>query len=134
MSWFRTICVALTISLMATGAVRADVKLPAIIGDNMLLQQGHDLPFWGWAEAGEQVSVNVAGKITMATTGADGRWFMRCPAVSKFGPVEVVVAGKNTITLKNAVVGDVRRSKPSMSRISSERLCRSSHFIRTMRH
>ncbi|HEY4260436.1 MAG TPA: sialate O-acetylesterase, partial [Schlesneria sp.] len=81
MSWFRTICVALTVSLMATGAARADVKLPAIIGDNVMLQQGHDLPFWGWAEAGEQVSVTVAGKTTMAVAGADGRWSLRCPAV-----------------------------------------------------
>jgi sialate O-acetylesterase len=107
MCWFRTICVALTVSLMATCATQADVKLPAIIGDNMMLQQGHDLPFWGWAEAAEQVSVTVAGKTTMAVAGADGRWSLRCPAVSKFGPVEVVVAGKNTIALKNAVVGDV---------------------------
>ncbi len=107
MSWFRTICVALTVSLMATCAAQADVKLPAIISDNMMLQQGHDLPFWGWAEAGEQVSVTVAGKTTMAVAGPDGRWSLRCPAVSKFGPVEVAVAGKNTITLKNAVVGDV---------------------------
>jgi sialate O-acetylesterase len=107
MPWFRTICVALTVSLVATCIARADVKLPAIIGDNMMLQQGHDLPFWGWAEAGEQVSVTLAGKTTMAVAGADGRWSLRCPAISKFGPVEVVVAGKNTITLKNAVVGDV---------------------------
>lgn len=107
MRWFSTICVALSVSLMAIGVARADIKLPAIIGDNMVLQQGHDLPFWGWAEAGEQVSVTIAGKVTMATAGADGRWSMRCPVVSKLGPVDVVVAGKNSIAIKNAIVGDV---------------------------
>lgn len=107
MCWFRTLCVALAVCLTATDAVRADVKLPAIFGDHMMLQQGHELPFWGTAEPGEQISVTVAGKTVMTNAGADGRWSVRCPAVAKFGAVDVVVAGKNTIMLKDVLVGDV---------------------------
>jgi len=103
----RTISLTVLALFAANSVGHADVKLPAIIGDNMVLQQGYELPFWGWAEAGEQVTVTVGGKPVMATAGADGRWALRAPAVSKLGPVEVVVAGKNSITLKNVIVGDV---------------------------
>ncbi len=103
----RTFVLAAFISASADSIASADVKLPAVIGDNMVLQQGSELPFWGWAEPGEGVTVTVAGKTATATTAADGRWLVRVPAVTKSGVVEVVVAGKNSITLKNVLVGDV---------------------------
>ncbi len=107
MSSLRAFCLAVVVSLAADGIAWADVKLPAVIGDHMVLQQGHELPFWGWAEPAEQISVTVAGKMVTATTAADGRWSLRHPAVTKFGPVEVTVSGKNTIVLKDVLVGDV---------------------------
>lgn len=103
----RTFCLAVVVLLAGDGVARADVKLPAVISDHMVLQQGHELPIWGWAEAGEQVSVTIAGKTVMATAGADGRWSVRCPAITRFGVVEVVIAGKNSIALKDVLVGDV---------------------------
>ena len=106
MSWLRPFCLAVSLAFAADVA-RADVKLPAVIGDHMVLQQGIELPFWGWAESGEQVSVTVAGKMTTTTANADGRWSLRHPPVYKFGPVDVSVIGKNAIVLKNAIVGDV---------------------------
>ena len=93
--------------ILASGVARADVKLPAIFGDNMVLQQGLELPFWGWAEQGEAVTVTIAGKTVMATAAADGRWALRHPAITRFGPVDVTVAGKNSIVLKNVLLGDV---------------------------
>ena len=103
----RTFLLAAFVTLIAEGVSRADVKLPAVIGDHMVLQQGLELPFWGWAEPGEAVTVTVAGKPAMATTAADGRWMVRHPAVTKSGVVEVIIAGKNSITLKDVLVGDV---------------------------
>jgi sialate O-acetylesterase len=97
-----------TLAILAAAIdVRADVKLPSVISDHMVLQQGYELPFWGWAEPGEQVSVTVGGKSQTAATAGDGRWLVRVPAISKYGPVEVSIAGKNTITLKDVLVGDV---------------------------
>ncbi len=103
----RTFCLVVVAALAAEGVARADIKLPSVIGDHMVLQYGHELPFWGWAEPGEQVSVTVASKTLMATAVADGRWFIRHPAVTKFGTIEVTIAGKNSITLKDVLVGDV---------------------------
>lgn len=105
MTWLRSVCLAVMIAL-ATEVARAEVKLPAVIGDYMVLQQGMELPFWGWAEPGEQVSVTVAGKVIATTAAADGRWSLRHHSLSKFGPVDVLVSGKNVLTLKNVVVGD----------------------------
>lgn len=94
----------------------ADVTLPAVIGDHMVLQLGRDIPFWGWAEASEEVTVTILPKETVdgkgaesATTmaGADGRWFLKLPARTKPGAVEVKIAGKNAVVLTDVLVGDV---------------------------
>ena len=50
---------------------RAELKLPAIIGDNMVLQQGQPVPIWGWAEKHEQIIVQVAGQSHSTTAGND---------------------------------------------------------------
>ncbi|MBS0206263.1 MAG: sialate O-acetylesterase [Planctomycetes bacterium] len=102
-----TLVLAALVTLVAEGVSRADVKLPAVFGDHMVLQQGHELPFWGWAEPGELVTVTVAGKPVMATAAADGRWSLRHPAVARFGLVDVTIVGKNSVTLKDVLVGDV---------------------------
>lgn len=104
---FRTFCLAVFLSHFAVGVLRADVKLPAVISDHMVIQQGQEFPVWGSAEPGEQINVTIAGKAMSTTAAADGRWSLRSPAVTKFGPVEMTVAGKNTIVLKNVLVGDV---------------------------
>ena len=106
MNWFCACCWTVLIVLAAPVA-RADVKLPAVIGDYMVLQQGIELPFWGWAEPGEQVSVSLAGKMLTTAAAADGRWVIHHLAIHKFGPVEVSIIGKNTIILKNVIVGEV---------------------------
>ena len=52
----------------------AAVKLPAVIGDNMVLQRGQPVPIWGWADKGEEVTVTVAGQKHVTKAGDDGRW------------------------------------------------------------
>ena len=47
-----------------SGTVSAAVKLPAVIGSDMVLQQGASLPIWGWADKGESVTVSIAGQIS----------------------------------------------------------------------
>ncbi|QDU78549.1 hypothetical protein Pla110_02530 [Polystyrenella longa] len=84
----------------------ADVKLPSIIGDNMVLQQGKELPFWGWADAGEKVTVTVGEKSASTTAGDDGKWMVKVPAVDAFGPIAVTVAGNNSIEVQNVLVGN----------------------------
>src|ERR1700759_4159225 len=101
----RVFC-ALALLFVAT-ALRADVKLPAIIGDNMALQQGIPVPIWGWADPGEEVTVTFNGQSKTAKAGDDKKWMVKLDALKAGGPLEMTVKGKNSITLKNVLVGEV---------------------------
>ena len=85
----------------------ADMRLPAIIGDNMVLQQGMKLPIWGWADPGETVTVMVDGQKKQAEADTSGRWMVRLDPIKAGGPLQMTVSGKNTTTLQNILVGEV---------------------------
>jgi sialate O-acetylesterase len=88
--------------------LRADVKMPAIFGDHMVLQQEATLPVWGKADAGEKVTVTVGGQTASATAGSDGKWLVKLPALpAGTAPLTVTVAGKNTLTFSDVLLGDV---------------------------
>ena len=92
----------------APAVVRADVKLPAVLSDSMVLQQGQPVPVWGWADQGEQVTVTFAGQTQKATAGDDGKWMVKLqPLTASDQPAELTVAGKNTLTRKDILVGEV---------------------------
>jgi len=97
----------LAVLLLLAPVAAADVRLPRIFGDHMVLQSGRELPVWGWAAAGEKVTVAVAGKTAEATAGGNGKWKATLPALKPGGPFEMTVKGKNTITFKDVVVGEV---------------------------
>ena len=101
--------VSLVLLSVSTGAVLADVKLPAVIGDNMVLQQGRQVPIWGWAEPGEEVTVSVSW-LSMewtVTTDKQGRWMFKVTSPKVGGPYEMTIRGKNVIAIKNILVGEV---------------------------
>jgi sialate O-acetylesterase len=87
--------------------VRADVRVPSVIGDNMVLQQGRKARVWGWAEPGERVTVTFRGRKSRATADYQGRWQTFVGPFKAGGPFELTVAGKNTLTFKNVLVGEV---------------------------
>lgn len=96
----------LLLALLGTPAF-ADVKLPAIISDNMVLQQETPAGVWGWADAGEKVTVKFAGKSAEAVADTTGKWKVKLEGLVAGEPGEMTIAGKNTITLKNVVAGEV---------------------------
>jgi len=87
--------------------VRADVKLPAIFSDHMVLQQDEDCAVWGWADPGEEVTVTIAGKSKSTKAGKDGKWLLKLPELKAGGPHTLVVKGKNTISVQDVLVGEV---------------------------
>jgi len=88
------------------GAARADVKLPGLFSDNMVLQQGMKAPVWGWADEGEEVKVSFRGQ-TLSAKAKNGKWMVKLAALKAGGPDVLVVEGKNRIELKNVLVGEV---------------------------
>lgn len=98
---------ALLVAFLVSSSCLADVKLPAVFSDHMVLQQGIDLPFWGTAEPGEDVTVSVNGKSATTKANDKGQWSVKAPAVQEFGPATVEVAGKNAIEYQDVLIGDV---------------------------
>jgi sialate O-acetylesterase len=84
----------------------AAVKPHALIGDNMVLQQGMKVSIWGTADAGEKVTVRFQEQ-EAATAAKDGKWLVHLENLKPGGPYEMTIAGTNTITLKNILVGEV---------------------------
>ena len=105
----RTMCcfAATALLLLPAGLVRADVRLPKIFGDHMVLQQKADAAVWGWADAGEEVTVSLGEAKATAKAGADGKWQVKLATPAAGGPHELVVKGKNEIRLADVLVGEV---------------------------
>jgi len=93
--------------LAAGSAALAGVKLPAIIGDNMVLQQGMPVPIWGSADPGELITVSIGDQKATATASDKGEWSVKLKSMRAGGPFEMTISGKNSITLKNIMVGEV---------------------------
>jgi sialate O-acetylesterase len=90
------------------GAGWADVRVPAIIGEHMMLQAGTNTPLYGWAEPGEAVTVTVGESTAATTTGTDGKWkVIFTDLKASATPVRVSIVGKNTITFEDVLIGDV---------------------------
>jgi sialate O-acetylesterase len=88
--------------------LRADVTLPAIFGDHMVLQEGIKLPVWGTAAPNEPVKVTVGNETASTTAGADGTWRVDLPSLPQSSaPLTLTVNGKNTVTFTDVLVGDV---------------------------
>ncbi len=93
--------------LMGAAIAAAVVKLPALISDNMILQQGRHAAIWGTADAGEQVTVTLGEQKQTTTADSAGNWKVELALLAKGGPFEMTVAGKNTVTVHNVLVGEV---------------------------
>jgi sialate O-acetylesterase len=88
-------------------AVHAEVHVPSIIGDNMVVQQGLKVRLWGTARPGERVTVTFASSKASATADAQGRWQALIGPFKAGGPFVLTIAGSNTLTFKNVLVGEV---------------------------
>lgn len=85
----------------------AKVQLPALIGDNMVLQRDQELNIWGWAAVGEKVSVSFLDEVRTTITDASGKWKVRLPALPAGGPHQMTITGENSIVLQQVMLGDV---------------------------
>ncbi|MBN1589524.1 MAG: 9-O-acetylesterase [Pirellulales bacterium] len=101
--------VFLALVCLSVSAAWAEIKLPALVGSNMVLQCDMPVPVWGWAEPGETVTVRFAGQSVEATAGADGRWQATLAKLKTGKPAPMVIEGSKSgkVVLKNVLVGEV---------------------------
>src|ERR1044072_164783 len=107
MSGPTTNFVRLVLLLVFAGTVRAEVRLPAILSDNLVLQQATKVRIWGNARAGERVTVTFQNKAAETVTDAQGRWQVFIGPLKRGGPSDLTVKGDNTLTIRNVLVGEV---------------------------
>lgn len=88
--------------------LHADVKLPAILGSHMVLQQGMPVPIWGWADPGEKITAHFDAQTVAGVADAKGSWRVTLQPLKADGkPHQLIVAGKNTVTLEDILIGEV---------------------------
>jgi len=89
-------------------ASQADVRLPALISDHMLLQRQSPARIFGWADPGEQVTVQFKGQTVSATANEKGRWHVwLAPMEASADGADLKISGKNSITVSDVLVGEV---------------------------
>ncbi len=84
--------------------IRAEVRLPRLISDGMILQRNTEIKIWGWASAGEKIGVKFNGQTYFTTASDEGKWEVLLPSHSAGGPYEMVI---NEISIKDILIGDV---------------------------
>ena len=97
------------INVLFTETIIAEVKLPSIFGNNMVLQQQTDVAFWGKASAGANVTVKTSwnNKSYSARADNNGSWKLKVSTPAAGGPFNVTISDGKPVTLKNVMIGEV---------------------------
>ncbi len=85
----------------------AQIKLPQLIRDSMILQRDAPVKIWGWASAEENISIRFNNKLYKTKTEPNGQWQLMLPATKAGGPYTIDISGSNKISLKEILFGDV---------------------------
>ncbi len=104
----KSLRLPILIGLACFTALRAELKLPAIIGDHMVLQQKLANPIWGWDTPGTKVTVAFAGQSHSATAGSDGRWTVKLAALpANKAPQTLAITGTSKREIQDVLIGEV---------------------------
>ena len=96
------------LSLAIVSVSRAELKLPGIITDHMVLQQNLADPIWGWDTPGTKISVAFAGQNYATTAGADGKWMVKlAPRAASAEPQTLTVIGSSKKEIHDVLIGEV---------------------------
>ena len=102
-----TRCV-IALPLLLAPAVHAELKLPAIMSDHMVLQRNLANPIWGWDTPGTQVTVTFGGQQKTAQAGKDGKWVVKLdPMPANEQPQVLTVSGTEKKEIQDVLIGEV---------------------------
>ncbi|MDR7372637.1 sialate O-acetylesterase [Flavobacterium aquidurense] len=85
----------------------ANVKMPLLFSDGMVLQRNKEIPVWGWADANEKVEIHFNKQTKTVQADKTGKWTVRLAAEKAGGPFELIITGKNKIIIKDVLVGEI---------------------------
>ena len=107
MSRALTRSIVVSLGLLAAANLWADVRLPSLFSEHMVLQREAQTPVWGWATPGEQVTVAIGGQTQTARADAHGKWTVKLANLQAGGPQKLTVQGKNSLSVNDVLVGEV---------------------------
>lgn len=92
----------------SVSVANAEIELPSIFTDSMVIQCDQPVKVWGWATAGSEVTVSLDGNKVSGRAGADGRWTVQLKSVPAGGPYKIVVNGDGSqIDIRDVLAGEV---------------------------
>ncbi|HZH37023.1 MAG TPA: sialate O-acetylesterase [Flavisolibacter sp.] len=98
---------SLLIALILFAGAKANVTMPRIFSDNMVLQRNKEIPVWGWAKPNETVVVSFNKQSKTARADKNGNWAVKLSPETAGGPYSLTIKGNNTTTFSNVLVGEV---------------------------
>lgn len=108
MNFKQNLLLILSILLVVSTSLSAEVILPKVIGHNMVLQRLKTVPIWGTASPGEKITVSFGAQKKETIASDSGKWVVKLnPMEASELPREMIISGTNTIKLKNILVGEV---------------------------
>lgn len=99
--------ISVLILLVCTTIGFSQTKLPSIFADNMVLQRNTTIPIWGTAKANEKIEIQFNKQIKKTKADKNGKWMVRLDNETAGGPFVLTIKAKNTIQIKNVLVGEV---------------------------
>lgn len=87
--------------------VKGEIRVPAIFGDHMVIQRGQPNPVWGWADAGEEVTVTIGQQTHSTVADQTGKWRAVLQPLDVGAPLELTIQGKTSVTFRDVLVGEV---------------------------
>lgn len=93
--------------LMCSIIASANVRMPLLFSDGMVLQRNKQIPVWGWADANEIIEVHFNKQVKIIQAGKNGKWMIKLDPENAGGPFELNITGKNKIVIKDVLVGEV---------------------------
>ena len=104
----KFIKIIFSILVLFSFGAKAEIKLPSLVSDHMVLQRNVSIPIWGWAKAGELVSVTFKDKTYKATADSKGKWKLNMDKYGAGGPFKMIIKGDSQqVTLDDILIGDV---------------------------
>jgi sialate O-acetylesterase len=101
------IVLCLTGLLALASAVQAEVKLPTAFSEHMVMQRDVPVPVWGWADAGEKITVQIGKQTKTTVANAEGKWRLKLDKLKAGGPYSLTISGKNRIVISDVYAGEV---------------------------
>jgi len=101
------IIAAIFFSFVIMQTITAQVRLPRLIRDSMILQRDSKINFWGWASKNEKIRIKFNGKNFKTTATSDGKWSFQLPPMKAGGPYAMNIDASNHLVITDILIGDV---------------------------